>query len=57
MSPTRLSKRKMDPNERESNKTETSTHDEMEAEETSGFLDEENNSGAVLVKSKMNLTF
>ena len=57
MSPTRLSKRKMDPNERESNKTETSTHDEMEAEETSGFLDEENNSGAVLVNSEMNLAF
>ena len=52
MSPTRLSKRKMDPNERESNKTETPTHGEMEAEETSGFLDEENNSGAEFVSEQ-----
>ena len=42
-----LSKRKMlDPNNRESNEQVENT--EMEAEETSGFLDDENNSGKVL---------
>ena len=41
-----LSKRKMlDPNNRESNEQVENT--EMEAEETSGFLDDENNSGKV----------
>ena len=41
-----LSKRKMlDPNNRESNDKVENT--EMEAEETSGFLDDENNSGKV----------
>ena len=41
-----LSKRKMlDPNNRESNDQVENT--EMEAEETSGFLDDENNSGKV----------
>ena len=42
-----LSKRKMlDPNKRESNDQVENT--EMEAEETSGFLDDENNSGKCL---------